>query len=296
MQKKYIDAFNCVKVFVDDLWGQFGNEKSPLPINLYRRLLSKVNERDVEIVNHFLSGFSYFLRTYEDQLLEDRMLDIPKGVRINYKDSKKVYLDIQKYIYPSDEETRRAIRQHLLTISAILAPDQKKLQHLDESGIEDNFGIDETTPEGQLFGDIMHKTRDALGDINSQNPTVALMTLMQGGVLTDLIGSLQEKAEKGEIDVQKLMGVVQQTMTSATQTVQTATVTEIESEGATETQADVNIEDGSDLEDSGDVLVEDVQSIQSSSSEERFPGLPAVVEEDLDFSDFPSEEDMDKVD
>lgn len=291
MQKRYIQAFGCIRSFVDDLWELFGDEKSPLPINLYRRLLRNVNEDDVEIVNYFLSGFRYFLQTYEEQILEGRLTDIPKGVRINYKDSNKVYLDIQKYIYKSDPETRDVIRQHLLTISTILDPNSNKMEKLDNSGIED-LGIDESTPEGKLFGDIMHRTRDAMssfGEEDTMNPTIAFISLAQSGFLTDLMGDFQQRAESGEIDIQKLFGTMQSMMTSAAQGLNQSAIVE---------------EEDDDYESSGDVIVDaslddssmSIQSVQSSDSDDekcKLPTLSSIKEESLDFSDFPSEEDID---
>jgi len=267
MQERYVEAFNGVKFFVDDLWFLYGDNSTPSPINLYKRLLSKVDSGDTEVVNKFLNGFKYFLSTYEKQIVEGRLLDIPKGVRVNYGDSKRVYLEIQKYIYKADDTTRLAIKQHLLTISAILDPSKEKLDQLDENKIED-FGIDESTPEGRLFGDIMYQTREAMNGVDSSNPTIALMTLMKSGVISNMVNTLQNKAESGEIDIQSLIGTMQTAMGSAMNTEQLA------------------VEDMDD-EDSEDVLFKSGEFTPVTQTQ---PEPSSVCEEKLDFSNFDSPE------
>ena len=104
------------------------------PLALYRRLIEHIKFTDADSINKVLSGFRQFLVPYEDAIINNNLGAIPRGTTIKYGEGKTAYLEIQKYIYQTrhDSETREAIRQHLVTISAILEPDRKKLEELDK--------------------------------------------------------------------------------------------------------------------------------------------------------------------
>ena len=209
MDEKYIKAFNAVVTFVNDLWEVFGNSSKASPLNLYRRLICHIKPTDVDAINKALSGFRQFLITYEDAILTDNLDVIPRGVLIKYGTSKGVFLEIQKYIYQTknDSETREAIRQHLVTISAILEPNEKKMGEL-EKRIGD-LNVDPGTKEGEFITGIIRKAQDTMQGVDTDNPTQAIMGMLSSGVIQDVIVGLQQGVGSGEMDLSKLLGSMQ---------------------------------------------------------------------------------------
>jgi hypothetical protein len=118
-------------------------------------------------------------------------------------------IDIQKYIYKTnnDSETREAIRRHLMTISAILEPDSKKLEELDKR-IEE-LNMDLGSKEGEFITGIMHKAKNSMEDIDTENPGQAIMGLLSSGVIQEMVSGLQYGVSSGEMDMQKLLGSMQ---------------------------------------------------------------------------------------
>lgn len=209
MKERFFRAFNAVVTFVNDLWEVFGSAKKVSPLALYRRLIEHIKFTDADSINKVLSGFRQFLVSYEDAILKDNLDIIPRGTVIKYGEGKTAYLEIQKYIYQTrnDTETREAIRQHLVTISAILEPDSKKLEELDKrlSGLN----IDVDSKEGEFITGIMHKAKDSMEEVDTENPGQAIMGLLSSGVIQDMVVGLQQGVGSGEMDMQKLLGSMQ---------------------------------------------------------------------------------------
>jgi hypothetical protein len=209
MDEKYIKAFNAVITFVHDIWDVFGNPKKATPLALYRRLIEHIKFADSDAINKVLNGFKEFFSMYEKSILSNNLDSIPRGVVIRYGESKSVYLDIQKYIYQTqkDPETRAAIRQHLVTISAILDPDSKKLEELDKRINELNIDLD--SKEGEFITGIMHKAKSSMENVDTENPGQAIMGLLSSGVIQEMVSGLQYGVSSGEMDMQKLLGSMQ---------------------------------------------------------------------------------------
>lgn len=204
--QKYVGSFNAIKGFVDDLWAVYGNKTQKM-LALYRRLISHINPKtDAEPMNKVLSGFRQFLATYEDAIMKNRLDTIPRGTVIKYGPNSKFHLEIQKYIYKSlnDKETLEVIRQHLVTISAILEPDTKKIDELKK--IDDVTKVfNDGSNEGDFIMDIMDKAKDSMENINTDNPTQAIAGLMQSGIIQKLTVGLKHGVESGEMDMSKLL-------------------------------------------------------------------------------------------
>ena len=209
MDEKYIKAFNSVVTFVNDLWLVFGNDKRVCPLALYRRLIEHIKFVDSEAINKILCNFKEFLSTYEVNIMSNTLEYIPRGTFITYGNSQKVYIDIQKFIYKTkdDPETRETIRQHLITISAILEPNEKKLKELNKSIFPD---IDSNSTKEDIFiNNIMGKAKSSMENMNQDSdPTTAIMGLLSSGIVQDMVFGLQEGVENGEMDVKKLLGTM----------------------------------------------------------------------------------------
>ena len=228
MDNEYIQAFGAVEDFVELLWDNFKIPKKATPLSLYRRIVTHIRNKKTgslneDGVNKVLSGFRQFLCIYESQIMENSMDKIPKGTIIKYGDRIDICLEIQKYIYScnqkGDEDTTDLIREHLITISAILEPNKDKMNeklahlgHLEnssnlESLNELDLNIDTTTKEGQFIGNIIERTKNSVGETEDGKPP-DMMGLLQSGIIQDMFQGMQGVAN-GEMDMMKMVGTMQ---------------------------------------------------------------------------------------
>jgi len=225
MNSEYIQAFGAVEDFVELLWDNFKISKKATPLSLYRRIVNHIRNKKTgtlneDGVNKALSGFRQFLCTFESQIMENNMDKIPRGTVIIYGNRDDICLEIQKYIYlcnkNSDEDTRDLIREHLITISAILEPNKDKMNeklaqlgHLENSADLEglDLNIDTSTREGQFIGNIIERTKNSVGESDDGRPP-DMMGLLQSGIIQDMFQGMQGVAN-GEMDMMKMVGTMQ---------------------------------------------------------------------------------------
>lgn len=203
-------VFSAIKDLVEDLNESFGNTKRVTPLGLYRRLITKIQpDTDTASVEKFISGFSSFFSNYEECVLSGELLKIPSSANINYGDGKRVYLEMGKYIRQADLETRTAISEHLVTISAILDPNENKITALEKVSHTNELGIDTSTAEGEFISGIMQKAKGSMGNTEATDITQVIVGLATSGVLQEMAGGLQEGVASGRMDMGRLMGTMQ---------------------------------------------------------------------------------------
>ena len=224
LDEKYTQAFGAVEDFMELLWDNFKVPKKATPLSLYRRIVTHIRNRKTgtlndDGVNKVLSGFRQFLSKYESQIMENDMNKIPRGTIIQYGDRRDICLEIQKYIYlcvqKNDEDTKDLIREHLITISAILEPNKDKMNeklaqlgHLEPADLDDlNLNIDTSTKEGQFIGSIIERTKTSMGETDESKPP-DMMGLLQSGIIQDMFQGMQGVAT-GEMDMMKMVGTMQ---------------------------------------------------------------------------------------
>lgn len=206
MVERNLKAFEAIVSFVKDLNEVFGSTTKATPISLYSRFVDHINpETHTEAMNKIVQGFETFFANNVGNLSEEKVGNIPRGTCIPY--SEKVHLEIQKYLYKADPETRSVIITHLLTIFAILHPDGKVLKNL-ERRTKGLIDIDTTTNEGQFINDLMEKAKDSMQDTDLSNPGNAMMGLFQSGVFGELMSGLESGSKNGSIDMKKMMRTI----------------------------------------------------------------------------------------
>ena len=216
IDKKYVNAFSAIIGFVSDLWEVF-QTKQTSPLALYRRLTEHITFTNVDGIMKTVSGFEEFFKKYESLIVSNKLAELPQGTVINYHDGRVAYLEIQKYIHKSDESTCHVIREHLLTIRAILYPTPEAIAQLTEatnSAPAGELKISTDTKEGKFINDIMTKTKATMEGVNLDNPMTAMMALMQSGVVNDLVSGLNTSISSGEMDMNKLFSTMQQALGS----------------------------------------------------------------------------------
>jgi len=220
-----VETFSAIKTFVDDLHSVFSNNKA---FSLYHRLLQHVKPEDTEAMRKFIIGFDVFLRIYDTNLIDDKLKTLPQNTQIAYGTNKKIYIDISYFCNKADDDTLAVIRSHLLTISAILIPKDTKFDELSKipfaaaaaaaAGGDKSFlsgiPVDTTTSEGRFVASIVSKARGTMEGLDPSNPTQAMVGLLQGGVIQDMIGGINSGLENGSLDIKKMVGSLQGAMNS----------------------------------------------------------------------------------
>lgn len=210
LTKKNREALAAISSFVSDLWDVFGNTKKADSLALYHRLIENIKFSDVDTAEKVVAGFQTFINEYSTSINNDKLDSIPNGTVISYGKTKKICLEVQKFIYKTrdDQETRDAIRSHLLKISCILEPNSDKLAEL-EKFAKKGLNIDTSTAEGKFINGIMEKAKNSMADVNTDNPMQAMATIFQSGVIQDMIQGFQQGVTSGEMKVERLLGTMQ---------------------------------------------------------------------------------------
>lgn len=215
LEKRYIKAFEATKDFVSDLDNCFGKSINSKSFVMYKRLLDKTPVRkdenyskdEIEKINKVLSGMRKFVGIYEEKIKEGDIGTIPRGVLINYGDSDKIAIEIQKFFFKADKEVKEIICEHLITIDTILDPEDKKIDELEKQ--MQSLGVNKNTPEGRHVAKMMEntqKTMEEMGDVD--NPMQALMGMMGSGGFQEMIGDMQKGAEDGSLDMKNVLGTM----------------------------------------------------------------------------------------
>lgn len=214
-KNRNVEAFGAIVSFVNDLWEVFGSDKVITPLALYNRLVQKITFSDATSVQKAVHGFETFFKAYGAAVVSGDLESIPRDTIIAYGDNQKIGLEIQKYIHLSrnDSATKETIRQHLLTISAIIEPSKAKIEEL---GKRSEIAIDTSTKEGQFIDSILNKAKSAAEDIQTDDPMQAMMGIVRSGVLQDMITGLKQGVDGEGMDMQKLLGTMQSAIGSLT--------------------------------------------------------------------------------
>lgn len=192
--------FDRVVGFVSDLSVVFGSKQHSLL--LYNRLLEKTKPMHREEINKQVNIFSNFIsQNYDAIIAKDFSLFSEKTIR--YSD--KIKINLEEIFVSSDSETKEQIWKHLLYIANCLNPTGEASNILKKS-------LSENTKESEFLNNLCKKIESNVKE--DTDPMTAVMGLMQNGVITDLIGSMQEGMKDGSLDMNKLFSTVQTMMGS----------------------------------------------------------------------------------
>ena len=199
MDNTQLLIFKAITGFISDLDQEFG--KRHKSIALYNRLLEKTGIIHVAPINKHIDCFRSFFHTNQKGMGEKNP-NLFVDSKISYSD--RVFVDVGTVLRQSSAENAQIIWKHLLTIWGLIdstSPARKLLQ--------ESFGSSNT--EEDFLTNIIDRVEKTVGDgsIPSDNPMAAISSLMQSGVMTDLVSGMQKGLSDGSLDVGKLMNSVQ---------------------------------------------------------------------------------------
>jgi len=192
-------GFKTVCNFVADLNSAFGKKHKPL--RLYNRLASHTQISHDQAIRKHIAIFSTFCVANREAILTQ---DVTKIAQKKLEYSERVFIDMGLIFSMADEATLPAIWQHLLAISAIVDPLSRAKEVLKKNATPDSG------PEQAFVANLMSKIESTVQP--DANPMQAVSSIMQSGLMGELLGGLQSGNGTGSLDVKKLFGVVQNLM------------------------------------------------------------------------------------
>ena len=200
-------SFKAICVFVKDLTTVY--EKNH-PLALYNRLLEKTPINNSKIINKHVVIFEEFLKKNKDAIVE-KNLDKFETEKISYNET--VLIQVKRFLSETDEETRNQIYNHLQYISSLVLQDEATLfKKLLKDNLQNNKNAEKET---EFLGNLINKVENTVDISKVDNPLNAVNQLLSSGVLNDMVSSLQSGLSNGNLDLGKLLGVVQNVVGSS---------------------------------------------------------------------------------
>jgi hypothetical protein len=209
---KDLIAFKALSSFVDELSELF--EKKHHPLKLYKRLISKTTlSHETAILKHIDAFRTFCLENRET--IKTRKVDNIKGT-IQY--SSRVYIDLAeifKYC-KDDNETLDAIWNHILTISAIVDPENNAKEILKKrmKKPQSNRGNAGAGGAANLISSLMSSMESQVN--NSQlleesqgDPSKLISGIMSSGIFQNLLSNVTKSLNDENMDINSLVGVAQ---------------------------------------------------------------------------------------
>lgn len=189
-------SFKAISNFVLALGGEFGSRQHSLA--LYARLvehttLSHENAilKHIEQFRNFVTANQVAIETSDEKaIVQDT---------ITY--SEKTFINMKHVFVMADADTKKVIWSHLLTILGIMFPSSQAKEILRK------MKTHKKTAETELVGDMISKIVPHL-NADETNPMQAVLGLMQSGVFSELVGTMQKGMDSGSVNVQSLLGTV----------------------------------------------------------------------------------------
>lgn len=185
-------CFKAITNFVNDLGEIFGNRQHSL--KLYSRLIKKTTFSHESSIKKHIEGFTAFCISNRAGILEKNIQKI-KQKTIFY--SEKVGIDFAEIFKLASADDKDTIWNHLLLISSYVDPASKAREILKK----------EKTSETDFLSGIIEKVEKEV-DPNA-DPMQAISSMMQSGVMNELVQGMNSGLSNGTLDISKLVGSVQ---------------------------------------------------------------------------------------
>ena len=206
MDNTSVLIFKAITQFISELNEEFGSKHKS--IALYNRLLEKTGIVHVGPVNKHIDCFRNFF-SQNQKAMEERNPEFFTDSKISYSD--RVFIDLVVILKQSPKSTVKVIWQHLLTIWGLIDPTSRARSILNMQGSDEQGDSKDASSEEDFLSNIINKVEQTVSKekIDSENPMAAISTLMQSGVMTDLVNGMQKGLSNGSLNVGKLMMSVQ---------------------------------------------------------------------------------------
>lgn len=195
-----LQIYSRIVDFVEQLKEVFCVDGNFHEIELYNHLLSKTKLSNKHAVEHHVKLFGeFFTRNANAIAKKDEKLIMSQN--ISY--SEKVYLNLTSIFNKADKETKDIIWNHLLVINALIDPTS------DAKNIIQSMK-NTSTSEGQFLDTFLTKIESSIdADKMKGDPMSIASSILQSGILSDMVGSIDKGVKSGTLDIGKLVGTMQ---------------------------------------------------------------------------------------
>jgi len=194
-------VFSHINDFVCDLADLYGKNQHSLM--LYKHLLDKTKITHKDAIRKHISNFRDFLKKNKDAIMEKKP-ELLKQNDIVY--SQKVKIQMDAIFKIADEDSKKAIWGHLLVLYNDYDPNNETINMLKKT-------LKPTEKEENFISSIVEKIEKNV-DPNA-DPLTAIMSLMNSGVINEVVSSISTGFQDGTIDINRIMGNVKETMNSS---------------------------------------------------------------------------------
>lgn len=201
--------FKAIHNFIMSLNEEFGETNKPL--KLYARLIEQTTFSHESAIQKHVQAFTSFCCENRSAIYNKTHNDLQQSI-IKYSD--RVYIDIRALFERADADQRAVMWQHVLTISALVDSAGRAKQILKESASAN------AAKEANFLTDIIDKVEKNVNVDNASggggSPFEIIGQLMNSGIFSELMGSMNDKVNNGQLDLSKMMGMVQNMIGSMT--------------------------------------------------------------------------------
>jgi hypothetical protein len=185
------EFFDKVVLFVKDLKEVFSDER----VFLFHKLLTNIPDTKPEAREKLANVFSQWILANKEAIAAndaDSISDEP----IKFTD--KVCIPIKELMASTDAETKQSIKKHLLFLLYLVEPSDKLKETLSADRAENEF-----------INTFFNKIDDAFNGQQFNDPMTATVQMLNSGIFTDLVQSMNDGVNSGKINLNKLLGNVQ---------------------------------------------------------------------------------------
>jgi hypothetical protein len=199
-------VFKCICNFIKDLTESFGDKQKSL--FLYSHLIDKTGIMHEEPIKKHVSLFYKFIKENEEAIVEK---DCSKFTTHTIFYSEKVGIDMKEIFDWADQDEKKAIFGHLLTLLAVLDPSSSAKEMLKKE-IETKKKKGEEGNEEQFLKNIIDKVSGEMGDENMENPMQLMNKMMTSGVFKNIVEDMNTSFSDGNLDMGKMVNTMQMIM------------------------------------------------------------------------------------
>lgn len=196
-----LKIFQTISLFVKELTETYGKEFHQLA--LYNRLLEKTPITNTLAIQKHILIFNDFCKRNKEYILSKNKNQIQEKIIF----SNKIYIEIKEIITKSDSETQEVIWKHLLLICFHLFQTDDIKQII--KNISSPSNSDEIKSEQDFISTFMTKIESKFKDKEFTDPMSATSELLQSGLFTEMVSTMNTEIQSGNLNIAKLLGSVQ---------------------------------------------------------------------------------------
>ena len=197
-----LKIFGKILAFVNELKQAF-----PKPhIIKYYKLLKKTPASNPDAISKHLEKFEQFLVENREAVLSKNASSIQGDMSF----SQTIYLDMPLCIRQADVDTREVIFKHLQVILFLIHPDKESKEAIQPLvKVASPSSSEPSSGEEKFISDFMGKIEQNFSNEEFTDPMQATMKLLNSGIFTDMMSTVNKGLSNNDLDVGRLIGTVQ---------------------------------------------------------------------------------------